>query len=108
MEYIRRRQGFVERGMRWITPAAPIIGGLAFYALGYGLGFTGSAIDQTTDFVLNIPRYMTSGYDSLSIASALEQAKYVGNVISKPLALGGAVGAWKAYRSFVNGIFGKP
>ncbi|MFH0711308.1 MAG: hypothetical protein V1944_01905 [Candidatus Aenigmatarchaeota archaeon] len=103
----RRRQGLVERGMRLMAPAAPIIGGLACYAFGYGLGFSGSVIDQATNFVMNVPHYMASGFDSVSIGTTLEQATYVGNVVSKPLALGGALTAWKAYRSFVDGIFGR-
>jgi len=110
-----RRQGFVERGLRWITPAAPVIGGLACYVLGYGLGFSGSVIDQVTNFAQNMPHYLTSGgvtevarVITNSIGPSIEQATYVGNIVSKPMAAGGALATWKIYRSFVDGIFGKP
>ena len=115
MEYLKRRQGFVERGLRTLTPAAPIVGGLTFYVLGYGLGVTGSAIDQVINFAQNVPHYLASGQGSEilriatnSLGSSLQQASYVGNVVSKPMAAGGALTAWKAYKGFVNFLFGKP
>jgi len=114
MDY-ERRQGFVERGLRKLTPAAPIVGGLTFYVLGYGLGFSGSVMDQAVNLVLNIPHYLVTGQSTEffknavnSLGTSIEQAKYVGNVVSKPMALAGAIGSWKVYRSFVDGLFGRP
>lgn len=115
MEYLKRKQSLAERGLRWLTPAAPIVGGLTCYVLGYGLGFSGAVMDQVGTFVQSIPHYLASGQAAEiarlatnSIGPAIDQAAYVGNVVSKPMAAGGALGAWKAYKSFVNGLFGKP